>query len=42
MILKTGVTGRNDTEGYKVEGCSQSDYDLIANNSEMKKHESED
>lgn len=33
MILKTGVTGRNATEDYKVEGCSQRDCDLIANNS---------
>lgn len=42
MILKTEVTGRNSTQDYKVERFSQSDYNLIANNSEIKKHQDED
>lgn len=42
MNFETGITGRDETEDYRVEGCSQRDYDLIVNHSEMKKHVNED
>ena len=42
MIFETGITGRDENEDYRVEGCSQRDYDLIVNYLEMKKHKNED
>lgn len=41
-IFETGITGRDETEDYRVEGCSQRNYDLTVNHLEMKNHENED
>lgn len=39
MIFETGIAKRDETEDYRVKGCSQRDCDLIINHSEKKKPE---
>jgi len=41
MIFETGISGRDETD-YRIECCSQRDYDLIVNHLEVKKLENED